>query len=66
MIVTTYSIRCDGCDAYYDCDSESIKYLEKRAKADGWIIENGDFRVNDKHYCPKCKLTNGVKDEKID
>ena len=60
MIVTTYLIRCDGCDgcdAYYDCDSESVGYLEKRAKAAGWIA------ANDRHYCPKCKLTNEVKDE---
>lgn len=60
MIVTTYSIRCDGCDAYYGCDSESIGYLEKRAKAVGWVTDN---QPNDyKHYCPKCKLTNGVKE----
>ena len=75
MIVTTYSIRCDGCEAYYDCDSESIGYLEKRAKAKGWTTEetsvvlsmdlNGNRMVGKSytHYCSKCKEK---QNEKID
>lgn len=71
MIVTTYSIRCDKCDAYYGCDSESVGYLEKRAKAIGWVVvtitEEMPWSLNGKmvkkesykHYCPKCKLTKG-------
>lgn len=58
---TRYYIVCDRCGEKFGSSGSSTRDIEYSAEHNEWITVS-QKAADYKHYCPKCKLTNGVKE----